>query len=356
MRGYGRAAALGAAALITTGWWTSASGATAPGPADGPYLRLEGGLSIPPDINGTITSSSPSLSTTSIELSPHAGPIGGAALGLRLAPLRIELDGDWMRSTLKSSAASLTGKLENIPVMANGFIDFDNETRVAPYIGLGVGMSIVSLETTATGGGALVNSTTHVFAFQPIIGVNIKLTDRLTAGLQYRYFKTADPGFRAQGGQKLSINNSSNIVLATLTFHFFAPAKATPAAIVDATPPLPLPGAPVISHATPRLFLVYFDFDSAQLNGPGRHAADAAIASYRADPTTDIAVSGFTDAVGTEAYNLELSKRRAMSVYEYFAEQGVKPSDMDVGWHGKANPRVPSDGREPQNRRVEIQM
>jgi outer membrane protein OmpA-like peptidoglycan-associated protein len=29
---------------------------------------------------------------------------------------------------------------------------------------------------------------------------------------------------------------------------------------------------------------------------------------------------------------------------------------MDVNWYGKANPRVPTPKKEPQNRRVEIRM
>ena len=65
---------------------------------------------------------------------------------------------------------------------------------------------------------------------------------------------------------------------------------------------------------------------------------------------------GYTDLVGSDAYNLELSKRRAMEVYNYMSAHGVKPADMGIDWEGKANPRVQTDKPEPQNRRVDISM
>ena len=120
-----------------------------------------------------------------------------------------------------------------------------------------------------------------------------------------------------------------------------------------------LPAGMVVAPAADQpahVYFVFFDFDSARLSAAGRRAADEVVISYRQDPSSNIVVSGYTDLVGTDDYNLALSKRRAMTVYEYFAAQGVKPTDMDVNWYGKANPRVPTPKKEPQNRRVEIRM
>lgn len=249
--------------------------------------------------------------------------------------------------------------------MANGFLDIVNGSRIEPYVGFGLGMTMLSIHATGASG-TLVNASTHTFAFQPMIGVNLALTDQLTAGLQYRYFKSVDAWLGANNGQRIEVSNSANIVLATLTYHFFAPraapasgaatepALATPAPALATTAPAMAPAA--VAKPAPHMFLVFFDFDSAKLTAAGRRSADEAVLAYKQNPTNDIEVRGYTDLVGTDAYNLELSKRRAMTVYDYFAAHGVKPADMGIDWEGKANPRVDTPKPEAQNRRVEISM
>ena len=354
MRVQGIAAALGAAAV--SGLLAIAASAN---PADGPYLRLEGGGEFP-------SASVANTTGGTVNFKPSDGPIGGAAVGLRLAPMRIEIDADWMRSKISGSAPSLSGHLRNIPIMANGFLDFVNGTRLEPYVGFGLGMTMINLKATGSGGTSLINASTRAFAFQPIIGVNLALTDQITAGVQYRYFKSVDAWLGATGGQRIEISNSANIVLATLTYHFFAPKAPTPPApVTEPALAMPQPAlatytpamAPApIAKAPPHMFMVFFDFNSAKLTAAGRRAADEAVIAYKQDPTSDIEVRGYTDLVGTDAYNLELSKRRAMTVYDYFAAHGVKTFDMGIDWEGKANPRVNTPKREPQNRRVEITM
>ncbi|HEY3919274.1 MAG TPA: OmpA family protein [Stellaceae bacterium] len=320
-------------------------------PADGPYLRLEAGASLPGDMAAT------GPTGLSFTLSPDMGPLAGAALGMRLAPFRLELDVDWMHSSVKSNSPALSGSVQNIPVMLNGYVDWVNKTPFTPYIGFGMGFTAMTL--TANGpAGKFIDSSERVFAFQPIVGVDYAVTDQIALGLQYRYFRSVDPGLATTSGARFSIGNASHNVLATLTYHFFAPmpppaAAAEPAAVAPAAAPAP---APPVAAPAPRMFFVFFEFNSARLNAAGKRSADEAIASYREDPSSAIVVRGFTDLVGSDAYNLELSKRRAITVYNYFTTNGVKPADLGIDWQGKANPRVDTPKPEPQNRRVEIQM
>lgn len=348
MKGKKATAALGAAvATLGVAAWASAN------PADGPYIRVEGGATLP----SNITVTSPSAS--SFTLSPSAGPIAGGAVGLRLAPFRLEIDVDWMHSSLSSNAPALSGTIQNIPVMMNGYVDWVNSTPFEPYLGFGLGFTAVTLKANTATGAQAINSSERVFAFQPIVGVNFAVTDQVTLGLQYRYFQSVNPGLTTNASQRISITNASHNVLATLTYHFIAPAAApatavTPQAPTEAQPPAPV--APAVARPEPQVFLVFFDFNSAKLTAAGRRSADEAVLAYKQDPTNDIEVRGYTDLVGSDAYNLDLSKRRAMTVYDYFAAHGVKPADMGIDWQGKANPRVQTDKPEAQNRRVEISM
>jgi outer membrane protein OmpA-like peptidoglycan-associated protein len=101
---------------------------------------------------------------------------------------------------------------------------------------------------------------------------------------------------------------------------------------------------------------VLFDFNSANLK-PGAREKLARIAGVLlAYPGLEIALEGHTDSVGTDAYNQQLSERRATSVRTYLLENGIKPELVRAMGFGEAQPVVSNDtsaGRQ-QNRRVEL--
>ena len=66
-------------------------------------------------------------------------------------------------------------------------------------------------------------------------------------------------------------------------------------------------------------------------------------------------VEGYTDARGTEAYNLGLSERRAQAVTDFLFERGVAMDKVTAVGKGMSNPRVP-DPMDPVNRRVEMKI
>ena len=69
-------------------------------------------------------------------------------------------------------------------------------------------------------------------------------------------------------------------------------------------------------------------------------------------------ISGHTDVVGPDGYNLELSKRRAQKVIDYLTAKGINPSRLQLNFFGKQQPvanNETDEGRH-QNRRVEFQI
>jgi iron complex outermembrane receptor protein len=129
-------------------------------------------------------------------------------------------------------------------------------------------------------------------------------------------------------------------------------------------PPAPLPPAPPESEAPApapqvapvRTYLVFFDWDRADLTARARQiVATAAEASTRVQ-TTRIEVDGYTDLSGTVPYNQKLSVRRAESVQAELVRDGVPSSEITIHGYGESDPLVPTAPgvREPQNRRVEI--
>jgi outer membrane protein OmpA-like peptidoglycan-associated protein len=137
-----------------------------------------------------------------------------------------------------------------------------------------------------------------------------------------------------------------------LSYRFAAPTPPPPTPV--AAPPAPPPAAAVPAK---QMFIVFFEFDKSTLTADGRRVVDAAAAAFKAGKSS-VAIAGYTDLAGTQQYNLALSKRRADRVKAALVQDGVVASAITESWHGKENPRVPTaDGvREPQNRRVEINM
>ena len=73
---------------------------------------------------------------------------------------------------------------------------------------------------------------------------------------------------------------------------------------------------------------------------------------------TIVDVDGFTDSVGSEVSNLDLSRRRARSVAEYLASRRVDPRRLSMQGFGESRPIAPNQTRQgrSQNRRVEIRI
>jgi len=122
-----------------------------------------------------------------------------------------------------------------------------------------------------------------------------------------------------------------------------------------APPPPPPPVVQAVKPA-PKSYLVFFDFDKSGLTPEARTIVDQAAAGAEAGKVTRIELTGHTDTVGSDAYNLRLSERRAETVAAELEKKGIPAGEIAIFAKGKHSPLVPTaDGvKEPQNRRVEI--
>jgi outer membrane protein OmpA-like peptidoglycan-associated protein len=101
---------------------------------------------------------------------------------------------------------------------------------------------------------------------------------------------------------------------------------------------------------------VTFAFDSADLNSQFYPVLDKVAATLAEYDKTVIEVAGHTDSVGSDAYNQQLSERRANSVAAYLSGHGVNRARMVTIGAGETHPVATNDTDEgrAQNRRVEI--
>lgn len=100
---------------------------------------------------------------------------------------------------------------------------------------------------------------------------------------------------------------------------------------------------------------VNFAFDSSALDEQARAILNEVAFMLRGTPNARITLEGWTDYIGTDAYNLKLSQRRADAVRDYLVRQGVPGFNMKTMGMGKSYKydNHTEDGRY-LNRRTEI--
>jgi outer membrane protein OmpA-like peptidoglycan-associated protein len=102
---------------------------------------------------------------------------------------------------------------------------------------------------------------------------------------------------------------------------------------------------------------IRFDFDKANVKPEYRDILNRIAGVLMTLKGFSIAVYGYTDDVGTQTYNLQLSQRRAEAVRDFLVQTGLSPTTITrAKGFGKADPRVPGDSEQARaaNRRVEI--
>jgi len=102
---------------------------------------------------------------------------------------------------------------------------------------------------------------------------------------------------------------------------------------------------------------VYFDLDSDKIRDDMRPILDRVVQMSKEDKT-EVHISGHTCDLASDAYNMDLSKRRVNSVKNYLINKGVAAEKIYATYFGESRPRVPNTDEEHRrlNRRVEIRL
>lgn len=101
---------------------------------------------------------------------------------------------------------------------------------------------------------------------------------------------------------------------------------------------------------------ILFGFDSDELSDTAREEADRIVEVLREYPEISLELTGHSDAVGSDAYNLRLSERRAQSVADYLISKGIRRERIKVTAAGETRPiaiNIYEDGTDsPEGRRL----
>ena len=293
-------------------------------PVTGLYVGAgAGGNFMQPEKQETISRASNSPATFVDRYKTHfdAGAVAVGSVGYGFGNgLRVEIEGDYRYNKFSHGSGSDAAE-EKYGGMANALFDFDiGSPYIWPYVGAGAGYMHVDHGYSNYGTGS--------FAYQGIAGVAVPIPFLvgLSATLEYRFQALAGAkrtdSFGYAGATYTDTtkfyNDLNHSVLLGLRYAFYVPPPPVPAAP---------PAAAVPAAAPSRTYLVFFDWDRADLTDRARQIiADAAQNVARVQHTR-IEVDGHADRSGTPQYNQGLSMRRAQTVASELVRDGVARND-----------------------------
>ena len=361
-----RDATIASTFLAASALWVTPAAAQ---PVTGLYVGAGAGGNILQTESTDILFRTPGFTSGRGDIRYQVGGVGVASVGYGFGNgLRLELEGNIRHNRVRQFTgtafpANAGGDRYTYGAMVNALFDLDiGSPYVFPYLGVGAGWAWSDYDKLKLYGISQPftlrsNQSDNNFAYQGIIGASFPIPPVVGLSLtaEYRFLGTAGDktysfngnGFgRAFGGRLRQTDAYNHSVLLGVRYAFNVIPPAPPPSPVAATP------APVPA----RTYLIFFDWDRADLTNRARQIiAEAASAAQRVQ-VTRIEISGHTDKSGSPGYNQALSVRRANNVAGEMVRLGVPRQSILVAGFGESRPLVPTaDGvREPQNRRVEI--
>jgi outer membrane protein OmpA-like peptidoglycan-associated protein len=117
--------------------------------------------------------------------------------------------------------------------------------------------------------------------------------------------------------------------------------KVEPEPVVAAPPPPePVVAAPPAPAPVPQKLTAStdFDFDKATLRDEGKAKLDDFANALHDQQYNGIHITGYTDRIGSDAYNQGLSVRRANAVEHYLIDKGISADHIEAEGRGKSDP------------------
>jgi outer membrane protein OmpA-like peptidoglycan-associated protein len=105
------------------------------------------------------------------------------------------------------------------------------------------------------------------------------------------------------------------------------------------------------------IYGIYFDFNQATIKKESQPVLKEIAEAMKNNPDWVLTVNGYTDNIGGDAYNLDLSKRRAAAVKKALVDQyAIEPTRLTTDGFGAASPVDTNETLEgrARNRRVEL--
>jgi opacity protein-like surface antigen len=163
----------------------------APVQADTLYFAVQAGFSTQP----TSENQDAATPANSFELNTQSGLNGALAVGAKFGSLRAEVEAVYRynpndKFDQGGTPQGADGSLSMLNIFLNGYYEMDFFGVVTPYVGLGVGYGVVSLNLKQLDGTLVVDDDDTVYSYQLMAGAAVNVTENLSLTAEYRYFDT----------------------------------------------------------------------------------------------------------------------------------------------------------------------
>ncbi|MCV9389032.1 OmpA family protein [Reichenbachiella ulvae] len=113
---------------------------------------------------------------------------------------------------------------------------------------------------------------------------------------------------------------------------------------------------PIKVGVTSELGNIFFDHDSYELKKESMSELRVVWYFLKNNPKVQMEIAGHSDSQGSEAYNMELSTKRAETVHDFLISRGIRPQQLSFQGYGETQPKYTSENLEIQakNRRIEF--
>ena len=344
------------------------------------YIGINGGVSFDDQVTVDIDNNREDGALENAAIAnTNLGIDADVVVGYDFGPFRLEAEGGYKRAGYEGLTVVNSGilpggltvpsgtvvqnerDLEIWSGMLNGLLEFGKDDGFQVFGGGGVGFANMRLPVEVAGVGTVIDDSATGFAWQLLAGARVPLSDSVDFGVKYRYFVADDFNLQAANGRAIEANYSAHSVLASLVFNLGG--KAAPAPVAAPPPPPPVTAPPPPPPPPPPRpacntgpYIVFFDFDRADISPEAANILNSAVTAYADCGSARVMLAGHTDTAGSARYNEGLAQRRNDAVRSYITARGVPEAQIAAQAFGESQPRVPTaDGvREAQNRRVEI--
>lgn len=162
-----------------------------------------------------------------VDVDMDIGYMGNVSIGAYLDDIRVfrlEAEGVYTSADVNNvGGASGTGTVSNSAAMFNALYDVRTGTDWTPYFGVGIGYSLVDVDSFATpvGSPTIIDDNDGVFAWQIKAGVTYQFSPSWSINVAYRYFNAENPSFVNVNGVTVTGESiRENIAEVGFRFHF----------------------------------------------------------------------------------------------------------------------------------------
>lgn len=104
------------------------------------------------------------------------------------------------------------------------------------------------------------------------------------------------------------------------------------------------------------VYTIYFDYDRSNLRADQQSRLEHNLAYFKANPDVQIGIEGHCDERGTIEYNFNLGLRRARATRDYYIQNGIPASRIEIRSMGEEQPADPghNEAAWSKNRRCQF--